>query len=203
MDMEVAILAGGPATKLRDFTRNQPKSMLKIQGETFREYQLELLRRGGIKNIVFCIGHIGEQVGRYFGNGRQYGVDIEYSVEDKRLSIAETLAQLEGNIPLFFIGKERSASEILSEQVERPNQDNPEMINNLHQIKEIGLEMRRYLEKGQVNMLGELPHVYWETKKKHSQRISDLFVDECYEVARKNGTASGKLVGAGGGGFFS
>ena len=114
----------------------------------------------------------------------------------------ETLDQLEGNILLFFTGKERSASEILSEQVEKSNQDNPEMINNLHQIKEIGLEMRRYLEKGQVNMLGELLHVHWEMKKR-SQRISDPFVDECYEVARKNGTASGKLVGAGGGGFFS
>lgn len=130
-------------------------------------------------------------------------MDIEYSVEDKRLGIAETLAQLEGNILLFFTGKERSTSEILSEQVERSNQDNPEMINNLHQIKGIGLETRRYLERGQVNMLGELLHVHWETKKKHSQRISDPFVDECYEVARKNGTASGKLMGAGGGGFFS
>jgi len=60
MDMEVAILAGGLATKLRDLTRNQPKSMLKIQEETFREYQLKLLRRGGIKNIVLCIGHIEE-----------------------------------------------------------------------------------------------------------------------------------------------
>ena len=79
----------------------------------------------------------------------------------------------------------------------------PEMINNLHQIKGIGLETRRYLERDQVNMLGELLHVHWETKKKYSQRISDPFVDECYEVAWKNGTAGGKLVGAGGGGFFS
>jgi len=91
MDMEVAILAGGLATRLRDLTRNQPKSMLKIQGETFCEYQLKLLRRGGIKNIVLCIGHIGEQVGRHFGNGGQYGVDIKYSVEDKRLGIAGAL----------------------------------------------------------------------------------------------------------------
>ena len=70
-------------------------------------------------------------------------MDFEYSVEDKRLGIAEILAQLESNILLFFTGKERSASEILSEQVKRSNQDNPEMINNLRQIKEIGLETRR------------------------------------------------------------
>jgi NDP-sugar pyrophosphorylase family protein len=95
MDMQVAILAGRLATRLRDLTRNQPKSMLKIQGETFHEYQLELLRRGGIKNIVLCIGYIGEQVGRHFGNGRQYWVDIEYSVEDKCLGIAGALKKVE------------------------------------------------------------------------------------------------------------
>ena len=122
-------------------------------------------------------------------------------VEPLRIS-NEVLDQLEGNILLFFTGKERNASGILSEQVERSNQDNPEMINNLHQIKEIGLETRRYLERGQVDMLGELLHRHWETKKKRSRKISDPFINECYEVARKNGAAGGKLVGAGGGGFF-
>jgi D-glycero-alpha-D-manno-heptose-7-phosphate kinase len=51
-------------------------------------------------------------------------------------------------------------------------------------------------------MLGELLHVHWETKKKRSQKMSEPFIDECYEVARKNGAVGGKLIGAGGGGFF-
>ena len=122
-------------------------------------------------------------------------------VEALRIS-SEALDQLESNILLFFTGKERSASEILSEQDEKCKQDDQEMTRNLHQIKEIGLETRRYLERGQTNMLGELLHVHWETKKKRSRKMSDPFVDECYEVARKNGAAGGKLIGAGGGGFF-
>jgi len=122
-------------------------------------------------------------------------------VEPLRIS-HEALDQLEGNILLFFTGKERSASEILCEQDEKCKQDDPEMTENLHQIKEIGLETRRYLERGQANLLGELLHVHWETKKKRSRKMSDPFVDECYEVARKNGAAGGKLIGAGGGGFF-
>lgn len=122
-------------------------------------------------------------------------------VEPLRIS-REALDQLEGNTLLFFTGKERSASEILSEQDEKSKQDDPEMIENLHQIKEIGLETRNYLERGQVDMLGELFHVHWETKKKRSQKMSDPFIDECYEVARKNGAAGGKLIGAGGGGFL-
>ena len=122
-------------------------------------------------------------------------------VEPLRIS-HEALDQLEGNILLFFTGKQRSASEILSEQDEKSKQDDKEMIQNLHKIKEIGLETRRYLEKGQLDMLGELLHVHWEMKKKRSQKMSDPFIDECYEVARRNGAAGGKLIGAGGGGFF-
>ena len=114
----------------------------------------------------------------------------------------EALIQLESNILLFFTGKERRASEILTEQVEKCKEDDREMIENLHQIKEIGLQTRRYLEMDQIDMLGELLHVHWETKKKRSKKMSDPFIDECYEVARKNGALGGKLVGAGGGGFL-
>jgi len=122
-------------------------------------------------------------------------------VEPLRIS-HELLDQLESNILLVFTGKERRASDILSEQNEKSKQEDPEIIQNLHQIKEIGLETRKYLERGQIDMLGELFHVHWETKKKRSQKMSDPFIDECYDVARKNGALGGKLIGAGGGGFL-
>jgi len=114
----------------------------------------------------------------------------------------EALDQLESNISLFYTGIERSASEILSEQDERSKKDDPNVIENLHKIKEIGLQTRRALEKGNVNEFGELLHTHWETKRKRSDRMSDPFIDECYEAARKNGALGGKLIGAGGGGFF-
>ena len=130
-----------------------------------------------------------------------FGKNGDVLVEPLRIS-REVLDQLESSILLFFTGKERSASEMLFEQDEKSKKDDPEMVQNLHQIKEIGLQTRSYLEKGQVDMLGELLHVHWETKKKRSQKMSDPFIDECYEVARKNGAAGGKLIGAGGGGFL-
>ncbi len=122
-------------------------------------------------------------------------------VEPLRIS-SEVFDQLGNNILLFFTGRDRRASEILGEQDAKCNKDNREMIENLHQIKEIGLETRKYLEKGQVDMLGELFHVHWETKKKRSQKMSDPFIDECYDLAKKNGAIGGKLIGAGGGGFL-
>ena len=93
--MQVAILAGGFATRLGVLARNCPKSMVKVQGERFLEYQLELLRRGGVNNIVLCIGHMGKQIKRYFGNGSKYGVNIKYSFEDKPLGTAGTLKKAE------------------------------------------------------------------------------------------------------------
>jgi len=114
----------------------------------------------------------------------------------------EILDQLESNLMFFFTGKERSASEILSEQDTRSKDNDPEMMQNLHQIKEIGLETKKCLENGKIDMLGELFHTHWEIKKKRSGKMSTPLVDECYEAARKNGALGGKLIGAGGGGFL-
>jgi D-glycero-alpha-D-manno-heptose-7-phosphate kinase len=127
--------------------------------------------------------------------------DGEVIVEPLKIS-NEGLDRLEGNILLFHTGIERSASEILAEQDTKSQKDDPDMVENLHRIKEIGLETRRVLEKGDIDALGELLHVHWETKRKRSNNITSPFIDECYETARKSGALGGKIMGAGGGGFF-
>lgn len=114
----------------------------------------------------------------------------------------EALDQLEHNILLFHTGIERSASDILQDQDTRSKQDDQSIIDNLHAIKEIGLQTRKQLENGNVDGFGELLHEHWEMKKKRSNKMSDPFIDECYDNARKNGALGGKIIGAGGGGFF-
>jgi NDP-sugar pyrophosphorylase family protein len=69
--------------------------MVRVQRKPFLEYQLGFLRREEIKNIVLCAGHLGEQIESYFGNGRKYGVNIEYSYEDKPLGTAGALKRAE------------------------------------------------------------------------------------------------------------
>jgi len=95
MDMQVVILAGGLATRLGHLTRDKPKSMVEVQGKPFLEYQLGLLRKNKVQDIVICIGHMGEQIERYFGNGMKYGVNIRYSLEDKPLGTAGALKKAE------------------------------------------------------------------------------------------------------------
>ncbi len=152
---------------------------------------------------------LGEPIGKQdqyiaaFGGITCLTFDKDGDVYVEPLKISdEVLDQLESNILLFYTGRERSASEILSDQNERSKSDDPAMIQNLHRIKEIGLETRRVLERGRVDDLGELLHIHWEMKKRRSQGISDPFIDECYELARKSGAMGGKIMGAGGGGFF-
>ncbi len=101
--MQIAILAGGLATRLGDLTRNQPKSMVEVRRKSFLEYQLELLKKGGIKNIVLCIGYMGGQIESYFGDGKRFGVNIDYSYEGKPLGTAGALKKAEGMLddPFF------------------------------------------------------------------------------------------------------
>ena len=94
-EMQAVILAGGLATRLGDLTKDHPKSMIKILSKPFMEYQLESLRKGGIKDIVICIGHLGEQIEGYFGDGRKHAVNIRYSYEDDLLGTAGALKKAE------------------------------------------------------------------------------------------------------------
>ena len=84
-DMQCLILAGGLATRLKPITENIPKGMLPINGKPFLEYQIELLRKNHITNIVLCIGYKGEMIENYFNDGSSFGVNISYSREKSLL----------------------------------------------------------------------------------------------------------------------
>jgi D-glycero-alpha-D-manno-heptose-7-phosphate kinase len=76
------------------------------------------------------------------------------------------------------------------------------MLDNLHFIKELGMQIGGALEKGDLNEFARLMNVHWESKKKRSKNMSSGVIDEWYEIAKKNGALGGKLIGAGGGGFL-
>jgi len=83
--MQVAILAGGLATRLRPLTENIPKPMVRVSGRPFLEHQLNLLKENGIRDIVLCLGYLGKKVESYFGDGTRFGVNLKYSFEGKQL----------------------------------------------------------------------------------------------------------------------
>jgi NDP-sugar pyrophosphorylase family protein len=92
--MQCVILAGGLATRLRPITGKIPKSMVPVCGKPFLEYQLDLLRRNGLTDIVLCVGYLHEQIRDYFGDGKSFGVNIAYSIEtDMLLGTAGAIRQ--------------------------------------------------------------------------------------------------------------
>ncbi len=78
-------MAGGLATRLRPITEKIPKGLVEIDGKPFLEYQIKLLKKYEIKNIILCVGYKGEMIEEYFGDGENFGVKISYSKESKPL----------------------------------------------------------------------------------------------------------------------
>ena len=67
--MQVVILAGGLATRLRPITQDIPKSMVMIKGKPFLEHQLALLKNQGIEHALILTGHLSEKIVAHFGDG--------------------------------------------------------------------------------------------------------------------------------------
>lgn len=114
----------------------------------------------------------------------------------------DTMFDLEDNLLLFFTGFSRSASGILKDQKVKSQQNDADMLNNLHYVKDLGYRSRDALVNGNTKLFGELMHEHWEHKKRRSGGMSNPEIDAWYELGMKNGAVGGKLVGAGGGGFL-
>jgi len=114
----------------------------------------------------------------------------------------DTMFDLEDKLLLFFTGFSRSASGILKDQNVKSQQNDVDMLKNLHYVKELGYRSKDALVTGKTVLFGELMHEHWEHKIKRSGGMSNPKIDEWYELAMKNGAVGGKLVGAGGGGFL-
>jgi D-glycero-alpha-D-manno-heptose-7-phosphate kinase len=115
---------------------------------------------------------------------------------------AETLANLEDNLVLFFTGFTRSASGILKDQDQRSKQKDSAMIENLHRTKESGYQSREMLEAGNLRGFAALMHDHWMRKRQRTQGMSNQQIDVWYDQALASGALGGKLIGAGGGGFL-
>lgn len=77
----VAILCGGLATRLRALGVKLPKALMDVNGEPFVAHQLRLLRSRGIDRVVLCVGHLGELICDYVGDGSRFGLQAEFSFD--------------------------------------------------------------------------------------------------------------------------
>lgn len=81
----IAILAGGLAKRMRPLTETIPKALLDVAGEPFIAHQLRLLKREGMAHVVLCLGHLGEMVVDFVGDGARFGLNVTYSFDGDTL----------------------------------------------------------------------------------------------------------------------
>ena len=149
-----------------------------------------------------------EPIGKQDQYAAAYGGLIQMKINQKgrvivsRLDInQDTIEELQRNLFLFYTGLKRDASEVLKDQKENA-ETSSHHIEGMNQIKKIGQEIKKALEKGDTRRFGEWLNVHWETKKTFSSKITNPEIDKWYNVAIENGAIGGKIIGAGGGGFF-
>lgn len=89
--MQTIILAGGTGKRVFPLAVNKPKPMLRVLGKPLIRYVIETMKEAGLKRFIVVIGHNGEQIRDYFGDGSRFGVSIDYTVQKEALGMANAL----------------------------------------------------------------------------------------------------------------
>lgn len=93
-------MAGGYGKRLKPLTDTMPKSLLPVGERSIIEWQIMWLRYYGIKDIVICAGYLKEKIIEKIGDGRKYGVEVSYVLEEEPLGTAGALKNAEDALRL-------------------------------------------------------------------------------------------------------
>jgi D-glycero-alpha-D-manno-heptose-7-phosphate kinase len=113
----------------------------------------------------------------------------------------DVIEYLETNLLLLYTSKGRSADDILKNQNRRMT-DNDKSFQNMKSMVDLAHQFENDLKNKDLRYFGEMLDYSWQLKKEVSNDISNLELDEIYEVAKSCGAKGGKILGAGGGGFM-
>tara|TARA_B110000003_G_scaffold210859_1_gene209826 strand:- start:89 stop:1081 length:993 start_codon:yes stop_codon:yes gene_type:complete len=124
------------------------------------------------------------------------------SVEVKPIFLSnQKINMMNDNLLLFYTNIDRSASKILKDQNKNTIESKSHR-DNLRRMTFLTKEMYNEFLKGNVNSLGHFLNESWKLKQSMSSKISNQHINDIYKIAMNNGADGGKLLGAGGGGFF-
>lgn len=101
--MRAVIMAGGQGSRLKQISGELPKPMVPVLGKPILQYQIEHLKDCGIREITLVIGHLGEAIRSYFGDGSAFGVSISYFFEDHPMGTAGALYELKPQLSEDFL----------------------------------------------------------------------------------------------------
>jgi D-glycero-alpha-D-manno-heptose-7-phosphate kinase len=149
----------------------------------------------------------GDRIGKQDQYAAAYGgLNLIEFNEDDSVTVSpiackpETIQAMEESIIVFYTGRTRSASALLSEQSN--NMRKADKRNLMSSMVTLAYDMRDLLEKDDVASLGELLDENWQLKRQMTTGISDSQIDGWYNKGISAGATGGKLLGAGNGGFI-
>lgn len=105
--MQIVVLAGGLATRMRPETEQIPKSLLHVQGRPFVDWQLDRFAASGARSVVMCVGHLGEQIETHVKRALDRGLVVGYSYDGAELvgtggALRRAFARLEDEFVLTY-----------------------------------------------------------------------------------------------------
>jgi len=101
--MKAVILAGGLGKRLRPLTNNKPKPMMPLGGKPILVHVINWVKKNDMKEIVLCVSYLHKTIEDYFGDGKKFGVKIEYAISSKPLATAGQLKTAEKFIDDTFV----------------------------------------------------------------------------------------------------
>ncbi|TYP70259.1 sugar phosphate nucleotidyltransferase [Paenibacillus methanolicus] len=101
--MKAVIMAGGKGTRLRPLTCSLPKPMVPLLNKPCMSYIIELLKAHGLTDIAVTTQYIPEAITRYYGDGRDYGVNLRYYDETVPLGTAGSIKNAEDFLDERFV----------------------------------------------------------------------------------------------------
>lgn len=130
-------------------------------------------------------------------------IDKTGKVKAEPLEMEEiSFKHLQNNLLIYFTGVLRNASSILHDQNSKCNKQKKDTVKCMKRIQEIGFLSRDCLLKGDLDTFGRLLDDHWKTKAAITRKMSSSFINKLYTFAIKSGALGGKVMGAGGGGYF-
>ena len=166
--MQALILAGGKGTRLRPLTVYTPKPIVPVLNRPFLLYQIEILRRAGVKDITLSLNYQPDKIEHLLGDGAEHGVNLRYVTEPSPMgtggaykfaaeAIRETTIVFNGDIltdldvfkVIGFHEQKKAEATIVLTPVENPS------AYGLVETETDG-QVRRFLEKPKPEELAEL-----------------------------------------------
>lgn len=158
--MKAIILSAGEGSRMRPLTLTKPKTMLPVAGKPIIQYNIESLRNNGIADILLIVRYKEEMVRNYFGDGRDFGVNITYKTQKDFLGTANAISYGEDFIDESIIvlnGDIILDDEVIGEIIEKYNEEKPDTLMVLTEVEDPSAFGVVEIENGYIKNIVEKP----------------------------------------------